>query len=378
MPDKAIIQLRHQIHQNPEVSNHEVNTSRMIGEFMKPFHPDEIISLASHGKAFVFKGKERGPTVLFRAELDALPITETTGVEYTSHNQNVAHSCGHDGHMAMVTGLAQKVAANRPRIGKAVFLFQPAEEVEQGARDVVNDPNFEKIDPDYVFALHNIPGEEKNKIILIKDTFAAASKGMTVILKGKTAHAAEPEKAISPARAIARIIQELDVMIRMPNLFQDLTLLTIIHIRMGEISFGTTPGDAEVMLTLRAFKNEDMELLTEKAESIIEKIAREEQLQCAFSFAEDFPALVSDNECVQWLEEAARGNGLEYEYKKTPFRWSEDFSYFTQKYRGGFFGLGSGVHQPNLHNSNFDFPDEILDAGIQMFYAIYQKLNLKS
>ena len=378
MSDSNIIDLRHEIHQQPEVSNHETETARRIVEFMTPFHPDKIISLGTTGKAFVFEGEKKGKTIMFRAELDALPIKETNSLEYASKNQNVAHSCGHDGHMAILAGTAQKVTENRPAKGNVVFLFQPAEEVEQGARDVVEDPAFKKINPDYVFALHNIPGERKNKILLKNGTFAAASKGMTVTLTGKTAHAAEPENGISPAKAIAQMIEQLDQLIQNKKLFSDLALLTIIHIRMGEVSFGTTPGYADVMITLRAFENDDMELLTQKTESIVRHIASEERLSCEISYTEIFPAVVNDEKSVQMLEKAARENGLEYVYLKTPFRWSEDFSYFTQKYKGAYFGLGSGIHQPSLHNSDFDFPDEIIESGVKMFYSIYQNLMLKS
>lgn len=378
MADKTIIELRHEIHQHPEVSNQETETSKRMEQFMHAFHPDDIIPVASHGKAFIFDSGNPGPTVLFRSELDALPIQEVNKLEYTSQNEQVAHSCGHDGHMAILAGLAQKIDKNPPSNGKVVFLFQPAEEVEQGARDVVEDPKFKEINPDYVFALHNIPGEEKGQILLRSGTFAAASKGMTVTLTGKTAHAGEPEKGISPAKAIARIIEELDKLVENKKLFNDLTLLTIIHIRMGEVSFGTAPGYAEVMITLRAFENDDMELLTEQAESIIQGIAVEENLAFTISYSEVFPALVNHPQCIRFLEEAAHAIGLNFKYLDNPFRWSEDFSYFTEKYRGAYFGLGSGVDQPSLHNPDYDFPDEIIDAGIAMFYTIYHKIIFKS
>ncbi len=207
--NKEIIKLRHEIHKHPEVSNDEYNTSERIINFIKKFNPDEIIKLGETGVAFAFNGKEKGKTVVFRAELDALPIQEKSGVEYASVNDHVAHACGHDGHMAILTGLAQKISENRPERGRVIMLFQPAEEVEQGARDVVENPKFNDIKPDYMFALHNVPGFEKHKIILKKGSFASASKGMTIKLTGKTAHAAEPENGISPADAISEMIKKL-------------------------------------------------------------------------------------------------------------------------------------------------------------------------
>ena len=121
---KKTIELRHELHQHPEVSNNEYKTSDRIVKFMKTLLPDEIINLSKTGKAFVFKGKEAGKTIVFRAELDALPILEKSSLSYASTNKNVSHVCGHDGHMAILAGLAQKLANETPKYGKIVLLFQ--------------------------------------------------------------------------------------------------------------------------------------------------------------------------------------------------------------------------------------------------------------
>jgi len=142
-----IIELRHNLHQHPEISNREKQTSARISEFVQRYHPDKTIDISHTGKAFVFEGKNPGPTVMFRAELDALPILEHTDVPYSSQNSGVSHACGHDGHMSMVAGLAPFIAENRPEKGRVVLLFQPAEEVEQGARDVVESAAFTDIAP---------------------------------------------------------------------------------------------------------------------------------------------------------------------------------------------------------------------------------------
>ncbi|GET24962.1 amidohydrolase [Prolixibacter sp. NT017] len=375
---QEIIELRHTLHQHPEVSNREKQTSARIRDFVQRYQPDKTIDISHTGKAFVFEGKNPGPTVMFRAELDALPILEHTNVPYASQNSGVAHSCGHDGHMSMVAGLAPYIAENRPEKGRAVLLFQPAEEVEQGARDVVESPAFAEIEPDYVFALHNIPGIPKGKIILRRGTFSAASKGMIIRLTGKTSHAAEPENGISPVRSIEQIIRGLSEILEDKSAFADLALLTIVHIRMGEVTFGTTPGDAEVMVTLRAYENDDMQKMTGLAEQVVEKAAENEQLKFAISYVEDFPALVNNDQCVDLLEEAVRKNGFDHAYREQPFKWSEDFSYYTKKYKGGFFGLGSGPDQPQLHNPDFNFPDDILGNGMAIFQTLYEKLLIEN
>ncbi len=375
---KKIIELRHELHQYPEVSNNEYKTSDRIVNFMKAFKPSEILTLSKTGKAFVFEGAEPGKTIVFRAELDALPIEEKSSLSYASANQNVSHVCGHDGHMAILAGLAQKIANEVPKYGKVVLLFQPAEEVEQGAKDVMEDPQFRELESDYIFALHNIPGIKKHNIVMKSGSFSAASKGMTFKLFGKTAHAAEPENGVSPANAISRLINQLHELKENKSLFKDLALLTIIHIQLGEISFGTSPGYAEIRVTLRSFENEDMDVLTAHTEKIIKEISKVENLKCEISYSEEFPASVNNDECLRYVEESAKQNNLEIEYVENPFKWSEDFGYYAQHYKSCLFGLGSGITQPPLHNPDYDFPDEIIESGINMFYRIYKKINLQN
>jgi len=373
-----LILLRKYLHQHPEISNREHATSEHISGFIKQFSPDQVISLASTGKAFIFDSGIKGNTVMFRAELDALPIREINDLEYASVNPGVAHVCGHDGHMAILAGLAQKIAVNRPRSGRAVLLFQPAEEVEQGASDVMGDPQFRSIEPDYIFALHNIPGITRHKVLLKNGSFAAASRGMTIYFTGRTSHAGEPEKGINPANAISGIIFRLKQLNEDPSRFRDVTFSTIIHILLGEISFGTSPGHAEMRVTLRAFENRDMELLIQETEKIVAEVARKEKLIHKISYCEIFPATLNDETCLEWIRQSAEEHDLPVEYLENPFRWSEDFGYYTERYKGGYFGIGSGENQPALHNPDYDFPDELIVTGINLFYSIYKKIAFRN
>ena len=370
--NKKIIALRRELHKYPEVSNGEYQTTDRIVNFINEYKPDEVIRLGDKGVLFVFQGAEQGKTVMFRCELDALPIQEISGLEYASVNKGISHVCGHDGHMAIVAGLAQKISNDRPVKGKVILLFQPAEEVEQGACDVLENVNFKNNEPDYLFALHNIPGIKKHKIVLKKGSFASGSKGMIVKLTGKTSHAAEPQDGISPAGAISQIISKLHRLRADKSLFSDFILLTIIHIQLGEISFGTSPGYAEMRITLRAFENEDLRLLTSLCEKIVKEIAELEGLACEINYTEVFPATMNNDVCVGIVEQAAKQNGLDVEHIKTPYKWSEDFGYYTEKFNACYFGLGSGNEQPQLHNPDFDFPDDIMETGINLFYTIYK------
>ncbi|WP_430811150.1 MULTISPECIES: amidohydrolase [unclassified Carboxylicivirga] len=371
---KDIIALRHYLHQHPELSNHEVETATTLSAFIQALHPAATFDVGSTGKIALFKGAAAGPTVLFRAELDALPIGEISTLPYRSQNGGVAHLCGHDGHMSILAGLAQYIARNKPTKGTVGLLFQPAEEVEQGARDVLHSKVFQQLKPDYMFALHNIPGYPLHQVILKEGSFSAASQGMTVTLSGKTAHAAEPENGLNPATAIARIIDAMHRLRTEDELFEQRILITIIHIQLGEIAFGTSPGHAIIRMTLRAFENRDMEQLTKIATSRIRQIAQKERLGCSIEFSEVFPATMNDAECVSIVEDVAKHCDLSVVQRQQPFSWSEDFGYYTSTIKGGFFGIGAGTEQAALHNPDYDFPDALLKTGIDLFSNIYRKL----
>jgi len=365
---------RKELHRYPELSGKEKNTAERIVNFLKPSKPDQVIhNLGGHGLAFVFDSKQPGPVVLFRTDMDALPIQEINTVDYASQSAGVAHKCGHDGHMAIMAHFAGKISENRPKRGKVILLFQPAEETGEGAEKVIKDMQFEKIKPDMAFALHNLPGFARHSIIFRENTFASASKGIIIKLKGVTSHAGEPENGINPAKAMADIMNQFLELPESPE-FRDFTLVTLIHARLGERAFGTSAGYGEVMATLRSYRNDDMELLTEKAERIAGLAAEAQKLKFEIEYTEEFPATVNDDKCNSFVWRVAKDEDLEIVSPETPFRWSEDFGQFSDRFPSALFGLGSGTEQPQLHNPDYDFPDEIIETGARMFFNIYKKI----
>ena len=371
-----IRQLRRTLHRYPELSDGESNTANLIKSFLLQQDPDRIMEgLGGHGVAAVYEGGDEGPTLLFRADLDALPIHEVNTFPHRSLKPGVAHKCGHDGHMAILSGLSAIFKEKRPTKGRIILLFQPAEETGQGAERVINDPQFQSIKPDYVFALHNLPGYEQNLIVTRQGPFAAASKGMIIRLQGKSSHAAHPEQGNSPVRMMTRLIDELmEVPKQHASLFKDFVLLTIIHARLGEVAFGTNPGKAEVMATLRTYLDEDMQILNEKSLKIAEKLAAEYHIDINVDYTEAFPATINDATAAQIVEHAIEKTGASSYVIEEPFRWSEDFGQFTGIAPGALFGIGSGKDHPSLHNHDYDFPDEILHTGIRMFYHIADQI----
>ncbi len=366
-----LIELRHALHKYPEVSNKEKQTAKRITKFLKSTEPDELIhDIGQYGIAAVYKGEKDGPTVMIRCELDALPIQEVNEMEYHSANEGVGHQCGHDGHMAILCGVALLLSKNRPSSGRAILLYQPAEETGEGARRILKDAKFKPIAPDFIYALHNLPGFEKNQIIIKDNIFASASRGLIVKLKGRPSHASHPEDGINPSLAVSQIIQQLFEIPQMHTPFHKASLITPTHIRVGQPSFGTSPGEGVVMATIRTHTDEDMGIIAEKAVEAFKKIADAHGLEAETSWTEEFEAVKNNENCMRFIKGVAEEQNFNTCVIDHPFPWSEDFGLFTSHYNGALFGLGSGKKQPQLHNNDFDFPDEIIERGVLMFRKI--------
>jgi amidohydrolase len=384
---KTLEATRHALHRRPEVSGEERQTAEFIALELARTKPDQIwTGLGSetgrerHGIAASFESQrpQDGPTVLFRAELDALPIQESGTPAHRSEVPGVAHLCGHDGHMTILLGLARRLAERRPARGRVILLFQPAEETGDGARAVARDPRFEEIRPDHAFALHNLPGSPLGEIVLHKGTFNCASRGLAVHLRGSTSHAAHPEDGVSPAAAMCELAMAFTRLHEAPSLTeaalgapQGLTLSTLIHARLGEVAFGTSPGEAVVMATLRAEHDTQMERLSRLAIDEAKRTADRHGLTLTTTWHDEFRACVNADQACDHLSAAAEAQGLTTRHLEGPFRWSEDFGSLAESGASlAMFGLGAGESHPQLHAPDYDFPDALIETGVGMFWQI--------
>jgi amidohydrolase len=370
-----LIVFRRQLHSEPEVSGNEINTSRKIVDFIESTNPSKVImGIGGHGFAVVFDSGNAGPTVMLRADLDALPIQESNKFAHRSLVKGVAHLCGHDGHSTILAGVAFMLKQNQPKKGRVVLLFQPAEETGEGAAAVIADKKFADIKPDYTFALHNLPGFERGTVCVKDKTFASASVGIIARIKGLSSHAAHPEDGRNPDKALAQMILALNYIVKYPDDFNDFTLLTIIHAKLGEVAFGTTPGSATLMATLRTYLDSDMRKLRSEVESTIRNICKEHKLKVEIEYTEEFPATSNNKECVDIVLNASKKLNIPIEILKEPFRWSEDFGHFSKISKSTIFGIGSGKKHPQLHNENYDFPDEIINNSVKLYLQIVDSI----
>lgn len=364
---EQLTELRHNLHREPELSGSEENTAETLIAFLQNLHPDLLVtSIGGHGILAVYKGEVSGRTVLLRCDMDALSINENAKLEYRSGTNGVSHKCGHDGHMAIMCGVATELAVNRPMQGTVILLFQPAEETGQGAVRILKQLKYR---PDQCFALHNLPGFQLGSVITKAGSFAGASRGMIVKLKGESSHAAEPQCGNSPAAAVASIILYL-------NRISEKTtgiIATVVHVRIGEVAFGTSPEDATVMITLRAPDAKEMNLFSNRVAEYINKTAEEEHLMCDLSWTEEFPATSNSELSSSIIKASADHLGCNVIALTRPFLWSEDFGHFTDKFSGAMFALGAGLDTPALHSSSYDFPDRLIPVGVAMFMEILER-----
>lgn len=370
-----LVALRRELHQYPELSGEEVRTAQRIKSWLETCAPSHIVdNIGGYGLAAIFDSGIEGPAVLLRCELDGLPIYEIGQPKWRSNTDGKSHGCGHDGHMSIICGVARHLGKNPPKKGRVILLFQPSEEDGCGAIATVKDPKFSHIKPDYAFALHNLPGRPHHEIGVKSGPFNFASEGLTINLVGKTTHASHPENGINPANAVA------DIMSKLPRIPQDLgfdhrsALCTLINVKMGGEAFGVTPSDARIMATLRSASDTMQQKLMHYAKKLAKQVAQRHGLGITFSQSEAFLACRNDPQATECIIKAAHSNGLVLDELQEPFRWSEDFGNFGAIAKTAMFVLGAGEAQPQLHNPDYDFPEEVIETGMNMFIAIADDL----
>jgi len=362
---------RRHLHQHPEVSGEEAWTAAQVVAALTPLHPAELITgLGGHGVAAVWNGQEPGPTVMFRCELDALPITEISDAGHRSRIPGKGHLCGHDGHMAILLGLARLVARHPPLRGRIVLMFQPAEEDGSGAAAVLADPTFQQIKPDLGFALHNMPGHPLGRSIIAPGPASCASEGLRVVFHGKTSHASMPEKGLSPALALAHLMPAALAAGPGGDLGPGFRLVSICHARMGEPAFGITPGEGELWLTLRTLVDEDMAALRHAVMTKAQDLAAQHQLTVTFTHHDRFAACTNHPEATAAITDALDDLGIARDTVGLPMRASEDFGQFGHHAGTAMFLLGAGEACAALHNPDYDFPDALIPTGVAIFDRI--------
>ncbi len=369
---ERLIALRKHLHANPELSGNEFKTVSFLKDFLKKVAPSgKVFSFSENAFAWVFGHGKSDETILLRADTDALSIFEINDFAHKSLYDGVSHKCGHDGHSAIMCGVAMVLQLNPLKKGRVVLLFQPAEEIGEGAKKVIGSNEFQSIKPKACYALHNVPGYKLGQVVVKHGAFTASVVSLIVKLKGKSAHAAEPENGFNPAYAISKILLRSKELVNPDLQSQEFTLITPTHGIFGDdFAFGTSAFYGELRLTLRSWTNSQLDLTKHHLIQLVKAVCVHENIDFELEWTQEFRANINDQTCVQNVINVANNANLNVEIRDTPFKWGEDFGLFTEKFKGCMFGIGSGQSCAALHNPDYDFPDQIIPSAVSMFYGI--------
>lgn len=358
-------QLRHELHQHPELSNQEVWTKQHLIDFLRMHTKLEIIDKGLWFYA-VYRAGEDKKSIAFRADFDAISMQETMDLPYASKFPGIAHKCGHDGHAASLVGFALEIDQNGA--DKNIFLlFQHAEETGDGAVQCaafIKENNIEEI-----FAYHNMSGMSLKSVSVIDGTAQCASKGMTIHMEGSPAHASEPEKGKNPAFAIARIIDAIPGYI-LPENNKGMVLCTVIQVDIGERAFGVSASKGDLLLTIRALYEVELDKLQKNLENLALTQAEKYGLKVNFSYNDAFPETANYKESSDKIRQVCKAKGIQVVELSEAFRASEDFGHYLKQTKGAICYIGNGEDYPSIHTYSYNFQDEIIETAVELFKGL--------
>lgn len=363
-------QLRRKLHSHPELSGQETGTQKIILTYLKQFSPTKIIHLANNKALLVeFDSGKSGKNIIFRSDLDALPIQELNTFPHSSKNTGVAHKCGHDGHMTLACSLPA-IWKSADRTGKLGLLFQHAEEIAVGAKEIIQDKSFRDWKPDCILGLHNLPGVDTGEIVIAKDIFSCASVGVRISFAGVSSHAGEPEKAVSPYESLIKLSEKARELISTEE-NDSFFLSTLVHMNLGQENYGITPGDGMICFTMRAKRSEVLQKNKEGIIQFCETMALNAGLKVMVEEFDYFPATQNTADLVEEITAAAKSAGITLQKKDFPFRWSEDFGFYADVCDCAYFGIGNGLESLPLHHPEYDFNEKVITSFQKLFASIF-------
>ncbi|WP_299025804.1 M20 aminoacylase family protein [uncultured Sulfitobacter sp.] len=363
------------LHAHPEIGFTEVRTSGIVADKLRDYGVDEVYTgLGKTGVVGLIHGKQKGNRrVGLRADMDALPIHEISGVEYTSKNDGVMHACGHDGHTTMLLGAAKHLAATRDFDGTAVLVFQPAEEGLGGARQMIADGLFEQFPCDEIYGMHNWPGGELGKVGITKGTAMAGAAFFDIKVTGKGSHAAMPSQSKDALIIAASLATELQTILsrNVPPL--DTCVLSVTQIHAGA-AYNVVPEVATLGGTIRYFKDEVYALAATRMQAICDGFAIAHDVQIDCDLRNVFDVLINDDALSDaYLEAAADIVGADNTFEKQdPATGSEDFADMLKVVPGAYCVVGHGGTMA-LHNPAFTLDPAILPIGASVMARVVEK-----
>ena len=394
---KKVISWRHNLHQFPELSNREYKTSKKVASHLRSLGIKVETGIAYTGVVGLIEGGLPGPTIALRADMDALPVEEKTGLpfaskeraKYLGQNVGVMHACGHDAHVAILMGVAEFLSKNKESLeGNIMLIFQPAEEgppegENGGAKMMLEEGIFDKYNPEVIFGLH-VGNGPHGYVGLTPGPAMAAASAYRITIKGVQAHGSRPWDSIDPIMATSQLIEGLNTIVsRRINIINNPAVVSVGTVKAGTRN-NIIPEESEIMGTIRTFDPKLRAEIYDEIRQIAAGVAlgTSEEIDVEFDVGGFYPVTFNNLDLVEKLSPSLKeATNNKFAINNSPSTGAEDFSYFSQEIPGLYFWLGvnaPGVMEaPGNHSPYFVVDDGALDEGLKsLVYLVldYPKL----
>lgn len=369
------VKIRRNLHRHPELGFKEVRTAKVVADYLRALKLDVTEGVGKTGVVAILDGSQKGQTIALRADMDALPIQEETGLDFSSENPGVMHACGHDAHTAMLLAVAKLLSSMKSKLkGRVKFIFQPAEELSHGGATLMCQEGVVD-DVDAIFGLHIWPNIDTGYIGVLSGPMMASADYGYVTIKGKAGHGSQPHNAIDACVIAAQAIMAIQTVAS-----RQIDVLEPAVISVGTISGGTAPNviadEVKFAFTVRTLSKETRKKVPELVERTIKGITESAGATYEFNYDYCLPPTINSQEPVAVVEQVGRqllGEDKVIKLSK-PVMGSEDFSFFQEKVPGAYFFLGGKNEEkgifPLAHNSLYNFDEDAILTGISMMAAI--------
>lgn len=376
-------EIRRDLHAHPELCYEEQRTADVVAARLTEWGIPIVRGLGVTGVVGMVKNGASPRAIGLRADMDALPMQEINGFAHASRHPGKMHACGHDGHTAMLLGAAHHLAKHRNFDGTVYLIFQPAEEGGGGARRMMDDGLFEQFPMEAVYGMHNWPGIPEGHFGVVPGPMMASSNEFRVVVRGKGAHAAQPHRGIDPVMVAVQIAQAWQTIVSREKNPLESAVLSITQIHAGSAT-NVIPDEAELVGTVRTFSTAVLDLIQRRMEEIAGGVAAAFNASVNFSFKRNYPPLINHPEQTALAVEAMRAvAGAEHvDTNVEPTMGAEDFAFMLQEKPGCyvFIGNGEGAHRAGghglgpcqLHNTSYDFNDNLLPIGASYWVRLVE------
>ncbi|OMJ31558.1 peptidase M20 [Sphingomonas sp. Sph1(2015)] len=367
--------LRRDLHAHPELGFHEHRTAGIVAEALREAGLAVTTGVGGTGVVGTLRNGPGNGAIGFRADMDALPFAEATGLAHASTVPGVFHGCGHDGHSATLIGAARHLARMRDFSGTIHFIFQPAEEGLGGADAMVRDGLFERFPCDRVFALHNWPDLPLGSARTRAGPIMAAADRFDITISGRGGHAAMPHQTPDAILAAATLIGELNTIVARRVAPTESAVLSVTKVTGGD-SHNVIPAQVSLTGTVRTFSTAVQDRIEQSLRAICEGVARASETQVAVDYVRYYPATINDADCAEIALAAARAVCPDAKAAPDPAFTSEDFAFMLRARPGAYLWLGQRdeEHVAPLHHPGYDFNDAAIPTGIAWFAQLARTL----